>query len=157
MGRIEARMAELGLELPPPWTPRGAFAPFRRDGRIVYLSGQVCEWAGAVTLEGPVGAGGVPVKAARAAAGICALNLIYCLRLACDGDLDRVDAVLRLGGFVNCVPGFPSSPEVIDGATAVFRDVFGEAGAHARTAVGVAGLPGGAAVEVDAIVRLGSG
>lgn len=154
MGRVERRMAELGLELPPPWTPLGTFVPFRVDGHTAYLSGQVCEWDGTVTLEGPVGEGGVSVEEARKAARICALNLLYTLKLACEGDLDRVQAVIRLGGFVNCVSGFPSSPEVIDGATALFVDLFGNAGVHVRTAIGVAGLPGNAAVEVDAVVAL---
>jgi enamine deaminase RidA (YjgF/YER057c/UK114 family) len=147
-------MAELGLELPPPWDPMGDFALYRRDGRTVYLAGQTCEWDGTVVLEGPVGAGGASLEAARDAARVCALNLLYALKLACEGDLDRVEAVLRLGGFVNCVPQFPYSPLVADGATRVFLDLFGEAGVHARTAVGVAGLPGNAAVEIDAIVRL---
>ena len=151
---VEQRLKELGLELPPPWTPRGEFLQFRREGSTVYLSGQICEWAGSVTCEGPVGEGGVSVEQAQAAARVCALNLLYTLRLACDGDLDRVDRILRVGGFVNCVPGFRWSPLVINGATQVFIDVFGEAGRHARTAVGVAGLPGNAAVEVDAIVAI---
>ena len=156
MGAIDDRLAELGLELPPPWTPLGKFLPFRRDGHIVYLSGQVCEWKGAGTREGPVGHDDASGEAAATAARICALNLIYCLRLACDGDLDRVDAFMRVGGFVNCGPGFPHSPRVINGATELIHEVFGERGAHARTAVGVAGLPGNAAVEVDAIVRVRS-
>lgn len=154
MGQIETRLAELGLNLPPPWRPRGRFAPFRRDGTTVYLSGQVCEWDGAVTLEGPVGTAEVTAEMAQAAARVCALNLLFCLKMACEGDLDRVEAVLRLGGFVNCVPGFPGSPRVVDGATAVFIDLFGDDGVHARTAVGVCGLPGNAAVEVDAIVKI---
>ena len=83
-----------------------------------------------------------------------ALNLVYRLGEACDGDLDRVDVVLRLGGFVNCLPGFAHSPAVINGATEVFLALFGDQDWHARTAVGVSGLPGNAAVEVDAIVRL---
>lgn len=154
MGRIDQRLQELGLALPPPWTPRGRFVPFRRDGRLVFLSGQVCEWDGQVTCAGPVGPGGVDIATAQAAARVCALNLLYTLRMACDGDLDRVDAVLRLGGFVNCLSGFGDSPAVINGATDVFVDVFGEAGCHARTAVGVSGLPGNASVEVDAVVAL---
>jgi enamine deaminase RidA (YjgF/YER057c/UK114 family) len=154
MGRVDQRLQELGLTLPPPWTPRGAFLPFRRDGHLVFLSGQICEWDGKVTCTGPVGPGGVDIPKAQEAAKVCALNLLYTLRLACDGDLDRVDAVLRLGGFVNCVPGFGDSPAVINGATQIFVDVFGEAGRHARTAVGVTGLPGNATVEVDAVVRL---
>jgi enamine deaminase RidA (YjgF/YER057c/UK114 family) len=154
MTKVEQRMQELGLELPPDWAPRGRFLPFRRDGSTVYLSGQICEWAGEVTHLGPVPDTAKGIEDARAAARICALNLIFRLREACDGDLDRVDCVLRLGGFVNCQSGFASSPAVINGATDVFIDLFGDRGWHARTAVGVSGLPGNASVEVDAIVRL---
>ncbi|MEO0679412.1 MAG: RidA family protein [Pseudomonadota bacterium] len=150
----ERRLAEMGLQLPPDWTPRGRFLPFRKDGTTVYLSGQICEWDGAVTHEGPVPNSPEGIETGRAAARICALNLLHRLREACEGDLDRVDCVLRLGGFVNCGSGFPASPAVIDGATELFIDLFGAAGWHARTAVGVSGLPGNASVEVDAIVRL---
>ena len=154
MSEVEARMKALGLVLPPDWTPRGDFLPYRMDGRTVYLSGQICEWDGRVTHTGPAEETEAGLAEAREAARICALNLLYRLRQACDGDLDRVDCVLRLGGFVNCRSGFPSSPQVINGATAVFTALFGDAGWHARTAVGVSGLPGNALVEVDAIVRL---
>lgn len=154
MGRIDRRLDELGLRLPPPWSPQGNFLPFRRAGHLVFLAGQTCEWEGRVICEGPVGPGGTDVATAREAAKVCALNLLFTLRLACDGDLDRVETVLRLGGFVNCVPGFGQSPDVVDGATEIFVALFGEAGRHARTAVGVAGLPGNAVVEVDAIVSI---
>lgn len=154
MSTIETRLAELGLTLPPDWTPRGRFLPYRRDGSTVYLSGQINEWDGAVTLEGPVPDTEDGIMAARKAAEVCALNLLYRLREAVEGDLDRVDCILRLGGFVNCGPGFPNTPKVIDGATEIFLALFGESGWHARTAVGVAGLPGNAAVEVDAIIRV---
>jgi len=153
-GRTAARMAELGLELPPDWTPRGQFLPFRRDGDVVYLSGQICEWDGAVTHVGPVPETPEGIVWGQEAARVCALNLLYRLREACDGDLDRVDVILRLGGFVNCASGFGATPQVINGATEVFVDLFGESGWHTRTAVGVSGLPGNAAVEVDAVVRL---
>ena len=154
MSNAEGKLKLLGLELPPNWVPRGQFHPYRRDGCVVYLSGQICEWAGDVTHVGPVEDSSNGIAQAQAAARICALNLLYRLREACDGDLDRVDCILRLGGFVNCQSGFASSPAVINGATEVFIGVFGEAGWHARTAVGVSGLPGNAQVEVDAIVRL---
>lgn len=154
MGRIEARLKELDITFPTPTTPRGNFLPFRREGSLVFLSGQICEWNGAVTCEGPVGDGGVSVEAAAQAARVCAIRLLYALRLACDGDLDRVREIVRLGGYVNCMPGFAWSPLVINGATQLFIDVFGEAGRHARTAIGVAGLPGNASVEVDAIARI---
>lgn len=156
MPEVEDRMLALGLDLPPNWEPRGQFLPFRRDENIVYLSGQVCEWAGAVTHLGPVLDTPAGIAEGQKAAKICALNLLYRLREACDGDLDKVDCILRLGGFVNCRSGFPGSPAVINGATEVFIALFGERGWHARTAVGVSGLPGNATVEVDAIVRLRS-
>lgn len=152
--QVETRLHSLGFELPEDWTPRGQFLPYRRDGAIVYLSGQICESNGEVTHSGPVEDTPMGIQTAKAAAGVCALNLLYRLREACDGDLDRVECVLRLGGFVNCQSGFASSPAVIDGATEIFVALFGKAGWHARTAVGVAGLPGNAAVEVDAIVRV---
>lgn len=154
LSRAEARLAEMGLEFPPDWTPMGQFLPFRRDGTTVYLSGQVCEWDGTVTHTGAVPNTPEGISTARDAARICALNLLYRLREACEGNLDRVDCVLRLGGFVQCETGFPASPLVINGATEIFVELFGDAGWHARTAIGVSGLPGNASVEVDATVRL---
>ncbi len=154
MSQAEERLAELGLTLPPDWTARGRFLPYRRDGSVVYLSGQICEWEGRVTHEGSVENTPDGLQKAQAAARICALNLLYRLREACNGNLDDVDCVLRLGGFVNCHSGFPDSPSVINSASDIFIAVYGDAGLHARTAVGVAGLPANASVEVDAIVRL---
>ncbi len=156
MSNIEKRLVELGLELPPDWQPRGQFLPFRVDGTTVYLSGQICEWAGEVTHTGPVPDTPEGIEMGRDAARVCALNLLFRLKEASGGDLDRVDCVLRLGGFVNCQSGFASSPAVINGATEIFAALFGKNGWHARTAVGVSGLPGNASVEVDAIVRLRS-
>ncbi len=152
MSRSERKLAELGLALPEPWRPRGLFLPWRRTGDLIYLSGQICERDGAVVVSGPVG-DSVTVEAARAAAEICVLNLLYCLKQAC-GDLDNVAEIIRLGGFVNCVPQFPDAPKVIDGASELLIALYGESGRHVRTAVGVTSLPGNAAVEVDAIVRL---
>lgn len=154
MSDVEDRMQALGLEFPPDWEPRGQFLPFRRDGTVVYLSGQICEWAGAVTHVGPVPDTADGIAEGQTAAKICALNLLFRLREACDGDLDQVECILRLGGYVNCRSGFSGSPAVINGATGVFVALFGEQGWHARTAVGVSGLPGNASVEVDAVVRL---
>ncbi len=154
MSGVEAKLATMGLTMPPDWTPRGRFLPYRRDGATVYLSGQICERGGAVTHTGPVADTPEGIAAARVGAQICALNLLYRLREACEGDLDRVDGVLRLGGFVNCASGFAQSPAVIDGATDLFIALWGEKGWHARTAVGVSGLPGNASVEIDAVVRL---
>ena len=154
MGRIEARLQELGLTFPAPRTPRGNFLPFRREGSLVFLSGQICEWNGVVTCEGPVGDGGTSVEVAAQAARVCAIRLLYALKLACEGDLDRVRNIVRLTGYVNCAPGFASSPLVINGASEVFIDLFGESGRHARTAIGVSGLPGNAAVEVEGVAAI---
>jgi len=146
----ERRLIELGLSLPRVPTPIANFVPFRRNRDTVFLAGQICEWNGAVAYRGKIGIEhdlATGVKAAR----ICALNLLAALREACDGSLDRVVACMRVGGFVNCCPDYENVPQVINGASDLFCDLFGERGLHSRTAVGVATLPRRAAVEVDAI------
>ena len=120
---------------------------------VVYLAGQTCELDGRVVHTGCVG-DDVTFEAAREAAKICALNLLACLREACDGRLYCVARCLRVGGFVQAKHGFPRVPAVIDGASELFVALWGERGRHARTAVGVATLPQNAAVEVDAIFEL---
>ena len=156
-------LGAMGLSLPDSCKPRGNFLPYRVEGKLVFMAGQICEWNGAVTTVGPVISDGQPppsdrahvdVPTAQRAARVCALNLLYHLRDACGGDLGRVGGVLRVGGFVNCLPGFDQSPAVINGASDLFIALFGERGRHARTAVGVAGLPGNASAEVDAIFTL---
>jgi enamine deaminase RidA (YjgF/YER057c/UK114 family) len=151
--RIERRLEELGLTLPDSCAPRGDFLPYRVHGDTVYLAGQICEWNGAILCTGQVG-DSVDVETAARAAQSCALNLLFHLRAACAGDLDRVRRCLRVGGFVNARPCFPDAPRVVNGASSVFIQVFGDAGRHARTAVAVAGLPANAAVEVDAIFAI---
>lgn len=149
--RAEQRLAEMGVELPKVPRPIANFIPWKRHGATIYLAGQVCEWNGAVTCKGKVGEA-VDLDTARAAARICCLNLIAALREALDQDLNRVRSCLRLGGFVNCAPDFLQVPQVINGASDFLHELFGpDVGAHARTAVGVAQLPQGASVEVDAI------
>jgi enamine deaminase RidA (YjgF/YER057c/UK114 family) len=150
MSRIEDQLTALGLTLPTPPTPIANFVPWQRAGPLVYLAGQVNEWNGSVPYIGKLGRD-FDVEAGQQAARLCALNLLACLKLACDGDLDRVQQCLRLGGFVNCVPDFESVPAVVNGASDLIVTLLGEAGRHARTAVGVASLPRRAAVEVDAI------
>jgi enamine deaminase RidA (YjgF/YER057c/UK114 family) len=146
----DRRLSELGIELPDVPTPIANFAPFRRHGELIYLAGQVCEWNGNMRFVGKVGAD-LDLAEAQQAARVCGLNLIAALKLACGGSLDRVSSCLRLGGFVNCTPNFPNIPQVINGASDLMHELFGVRGDHARTAVGVANLPRGAAVEVDAI------
>ena len=147
----EEQLVRLGIELPQVPRPIANFVPWRREGDIIYLAGQTCEWNGTMLYKGKVG-DAVDLETAQKAARVCALNLLAALRLALGGDLGRVRSCLRVGGFVHCAPDFLQVPHVINGASDLFHAIFGpEIGAHARTAVGVAQLPQGAAVEVDAI------
>ena len=151
MSGFEKRLAAARIELPDVPVPIARFKPWRMAGDLVYLAGQICEWNGEVRYVGKVGVEH-DLAAGQDAARICGLNLIAALRQACGGDLDRVGHCVRLGGFVNCVPDYPSVPHVVNGASDFFHELFGsEVGAHARTAVGVAQLPQGASVEIDAI------
>ena len=150
---FDARLKALAIELPKVPVPIANFVPFRRHGDFVFLAGQVCEWNGEVHYVGKVGRD-YTLDEGQKAARVCALNLIAALKAACGGTLDPVAACIRLGGFVNCAPDFKEIPQVINGASDLMHELFGAQGAHARTAVGVAGLPRGAAVEVDAIFAL---
>lgn len=149
----EQRMIELGLSLPNVPTPIANFVPFRRDGDRIFLAGQICEWNGEVRYRGKLGVEH-ELADGQEAARICALNLLAALREACGGTLNRVTACLRVGGFVNCAPDYLHVPQVINGASNLIHALFGERGLHARTAIGVASLPQGAAVEVDAIFSI---
>lgn len=150
---FEKILLEREIELPNVPVPIANFLPFQRAGNLVYLAGQVCEWNGKVTCAGKVGAE-INIERAYSAARICGLNLIAALRQACQGNLDRVSHCLRVGGFVNCDPDFDSVPHVVDGASNLMYELFGDRGRHARAAVGVASLPRCATVEVEAIFVL---
>lgn len=152
-GRIDARLAELGIELPQASAPLAAYVPFTRSGSTLYISGQVPVWNGERRFIGKVGAA-FSIEEGKQAARLCALNILAHARVACDGDLDRVSRVLKLGGFVNSGADFNDHPAVINGASEVMAEVFGDAGKHARFAVGAPSLPFGVAVEVDAVLEL---
>jgi enamine deaminase RidA (YjgF/YER057c/UK114 family) len=152
---VERKLGELGLALPTRPKPIANFLPFRVSGNVVYLAGQTCERDGKVVHTGRVGEE-LSLETGRQAAQICALNLLACLREACEGRLDRVARCLRVGGFVQAKHDFARVPAVIDGASELFVALWGEDGRHARTAIGVAALPQNAAVEVDAIFELRS-
>lgn len=151
MSRIEERLKELALELPQPSKPGANYAPFTTAGRLVFLSGQLCHWNGERRYIGKLGRE-FGLEEGQAAARLCALNLIAQARVAAGGDLDRVRWV-RVGGFVNSMPDFTAQPQVVNGASDLIVEVFGEAGRHARTSVGVAVLPYDVAVEVDAVIE----
>jgi enamine deaminase RidA (YjgF/YER057c/UK114 family) len=151
--RIEEALRALGLALPEPASPRANYVPFVRSGALVFTAGQLPLEGGRIAVAGKLGAE-VGIEQGREAARLCALNLLAHLKTACDGDLDRVVRCVRVGGFVNCVPDFTEQPQVVNGASDLLVAVMGDAGRHARTAVGVASLPRGAAVEVEAVFEI---
>lgn len=149
---IDARLKELGIELPDAPAPAANYVPFVQSGKLVYVSGQISrDDDGLVT--GTLGED-MDVARGQYAAKTCALALIAQLREACGGDLDRCTRVVKLGGFVNSAPDFTDHPAVINGASDFIGEVFGEKGAHARAAVGVASLPLGVAVEIEGIFEV---
>lgn len=152
-GKIEARLGELGIELPQPGAPLANYVPYTVAGGTVYIAGQICQWNGELRCTGKLGAG-ISVADGRAAARLCALNILAHLRAACGGDLDRVRRCLQLRGFVNCTPDFIDMPQIVNGASDLMVEIFGDGGRHARAAVGVNSLPGGVAVEVEAIFEI---
>ena len=149
---IDQRLAELGIELPQPAAPVAAYVPaVERDG-LLHISGQISFAADGSLIKGRLG-DDVDLDGGMAAARRCGIMLLAQMKAAL-GSLDRVEKVVKLGVFVNSSPDFVDQPKVANGASALMQDVFGEAGRHARSAVGVAVLPLGVAVEVDAIVAV---
>jgi len=152
MADPNAQLFALGLTLPTPVAPVANYVPFVRAGDLIHISGQVSlDPTGGV--RGVVGED-VDLERAIAAARLCGLNLIAQMNAACEGDLKRVRRVVKLGGFVQAGPGFFDIPKVVNGASDLMVQVFGEAGRHARSAVGVFRLPMNFAVEVDAVVEV---
>ena len=148
-GVIDRRLADLKIDLPAPSRPGADYVPFLRSGNLVFLTGQLAQWNGTRPFIGKLGRE-FDVAAGRQAARLCALNLIAHLKAALDGDLDRAVQCLRLGGYVNSTPDFAAHSQVINGASRLMIEIFGDAGRHTRLAVGVAGLPYDVAVEVEA-------
>lgn len=151
MGKIDDRMRELGISLPPPRAPLANYVPARRVGNLVYTAGQVSGTAER-EIKGKLGAD-LSVEQGREAARVCALNCLTALLSVVDS-LDSVKQLVRVGAFVNSAAGFNQQPMVANGASDVFAEIFGDAGKHARTAVGVNELPLGFAVEVELIVEV---
>ena len=152
-GRIDAKLKDLGIALPKAAAPVANYVPYVVSGNLVFISGQVTVGPSGLEFVGFVGKD-FSVEQGQAAAKLCALNLIAQLREACGGDLDRVKRCVKLTGFVNAIPGFTQHPEVINGASDLMVQVFGDAGKHARAAVGAGSLPRNVAVEVDAVFEI---
>ena len=151
-GRIEARLKELAIDLPQAAAPVANYVPVVISGNQAWLAGQVTIWNGEFRHKGQLGRD-IAVEEGKAAARLCALNILAQLRAAL-GDLDRVKRCLKLNVFVNSVPDFTDQPSVANGASDLMVEVFGEAGKHARSAIGVAQLPRGVSVEVDAVFEI---
>jgi enamine deaminase RidA (YjgF/YER057c/UK114 family) len=153
MGQIDKRLAELGITLPVPAKPVANYVGWVRTGNLVYTAGQVSLKDGKIEYQGKVGSD-YSVEDAQKAARMCAINIIAQIKEACDGDLDRVRRIVKLVGFVNAVPDFTDHPKVVNGASDVMVEVFGDRGKHARSAVGSGSLPINVAVEVEAIAEV---
>ncbi len=153
-GKIEARLAELNITLPDAPAPAANYVPFVVAGDLVFVSGQVSMDADGFRT-GKVGDGGVSLEEAQESARLCGLALIAQVRAACGGDLDRVRQVVKLTGFVNGTPDFADHPKVVNGCSDLMVEVFGDAGRHARAAVGSGSLPLGVQVEIEGVFRIG--
>jgi len=152
-GTIDARLKELGINLPQAAAPAANYVPFVKSGNMVYVSGQITMENGELKHVGRVG-DTMETAEAILAARLCGLNLIAQVKAACEGDLDRVRRVVKLGGFVSCTPDFTDQPKVINGASDLMVEVFGDKGRHARFAVGAPSLPLGVSVEIDGIFEI---
>lgn len=152
-GRIEARLKELKIELPQAAAPVANYVPAVRSGDLLFIAGQICQWNGERRFLGKLG-GEISLEQGQEAARLCALNILAQARNALGGDLDRIIRCVRLGAFVNSRDDFIQQPQVANGASNVMVEVLGDAGRHARAAVGVNTLPGGVAVEVEAVFEV---
>lgn len=149
---VEAKLKEMGFELPTVAAPVAAYVPAVKIENYVYTSGQIPIVAGALKYKGKVGAD-LSEQEAYQAAQVCALNCLAAIKSVV-GSLDYVEKIVKVVGFVNSTPGFTMQPKVINGASELLGELFGEQGAHARSAVGVSELPIDAAVEVEMIVKI---
>lgn len=152
-GRIEARLAVLGIELPQAAAPVANYVPSVRSGDLLFVAGQICQWNGERRFVGKLGRD-ISLEQGQEAARLCALNILAQVKAALGGDLDHILRCVRLGAFIHCADDFKQQPQVANGASDLMVEVLGDAGRHARAAVGVNALPGGVAVEVDAIFEV---
>ncbi len=150
---IAERLARLNIELPEPSKPGATYVPFIQTGNLVFVTGQLSQWNGERRFIGKLGAE-FDVAEGQQAARLCALNVLALLQVAVDGDLGRVVQCVRLSGYVNSTPDFFGQSQVVNGASDLFMEVFGDVGRHTRMAVGVAALPYNVAVEVEGVFEV---
>ncbi len=153
-GSVERKLQDLGIVLHRPPAPVANYVPFVRSGNLLTVSGQICVDAeGKLVAKGQLG-GSVSMEDGQKAARACAINLLAQVKAAI-GDLDKVTRVVRLGGFINSTPGYGDGAKVMNGASDLMVAAFGDKGKHARSTVGVAALPGDAAVEIEGTFEIG--
>jgi enamine deaminase RidA (YjgF/YER057c/UK114 family) len=153
MGKIDARLKELGITLPAAARPLANYVPWVQTGSLVFIAGQGPIADGKIASAGTLG-GGVSVEEGIRSARLCAMNVVAQLKDACGGDLDRVKRIVKLVGFVNATADFTEHPKIVNGASDFMVEVFGDKGRHARSAVASPSLPFGISVEVEAIAEI---
>lgn len=152
-GEIQRALKDLGITLPQAAEPMGSYVPCVIAGSLMFVSGQLPMNQGKMMFAGKVGSE-LFVQEAQMAARQCALNILAQVKKALNGDLDRIVGVAKLGGFVNCLPEFTDHPQIINGASDLMVEIFGDKGKHARFAVGVSSLPMNASVEIEAVFEI---
>ncbi len=152
MGDIDKKLASLGIDIPTPTAPLANYVPYCITGNLIFISGQLPMKDGAFAYQGKLGAD-ISQDEGIEAAKLCAINIIAQAKIALDGDLDRIVRIVKLGGFVNATPDFTNHPKVINGASDLFADVFGDKGRHSRFAMGAGSLPLGVSVEIEAVIE----
>lgn len=152
-GKIDARLAELGITIPEPPVPVASYQPYVVTGNLVVVAGQVTLEDGKVKYAGRLG-DSMSTEDGEAATRLCALNVLSQVKAACSGDLDRVTQVVRLNAFFNSTPDFLDHPKVMNAASDLMAEIFGESGKHTRVGVGVNSLPLGVPVELDGIFEI---
>ena len=148
---IDEKIKSLGINLPIPPSPAGSYIPVVRSGNLLYVSGQIPMEDGKVAFTGKVS--DANIETAQKSARICAINILAQLKKEL-GDLEKISKIVRISGFVNSVPEFTQQPKVINAASDLFYEIFGECGKHSRIAVGVSSLPLNSMTEIDAIVEM---
>jgi enamine deaminase RidA (YjgF/YER057c/UK114 family) len=152
MNDIESRLNALGLVIPTPASSVANYVGWTTTGNLIFTAGQLALVNGKLNYPGIVG-GDMDVETAKLSARLCAINVIAQFKTACNGDLNRITRIIKVTGFVASAPGFTDQPKVVNGASDLFVEVFGDVGIHARSAVGVVALPLNASVEVEAVAE----
>ena len=150
---IEENIKKLGIEIPDGPAPVGAYVAFKSVGKLLFISGQISVDSNGRLIKGKVGKD-IDIKKGQEAAKLCAINIIAQAKKACHGDLEKISGCIKLTGFVNSTEEFTDQPKVLNGASELISNVFGESGKHTRAAISVSSLPLGVSVEIDAIFEL---